>query len=185
MAASGNPLTASETLALAVLRATPGGVADAQELANRSRGRLDSATAAVMLRRLVAAGFADQAWRNVVDGSKTVRKLFTRCAAKAYGFSGLVDAINSCHISITSLVHLDRTDRVPERFAHYFWNTDPDKLDLQVNGAQIAVQLAEMHDPEALQWALANIEPTQLCKAASTRGMHPGIANILKAAATW
>lgn len=63
--------------------------------------------------------------------------------------------------------------RVPRRFWHLFWNAAPASLTMAADADYIALRMVLGPDLAARSWALWNLPPTSLAKAAKARGASP------------
>ncbi|MCL1800932.1 MAG: hypothetical protein FWG25_06175 [Promicromonosporaceae bacterium] len=173
-------LSESEVEALAVIRSTPNGIVDAEDLSLRSRGKISADIAQTFLNKFENGGFINKKPHVVMTNGKTRRIYHHEFALLAYRDSHLNALIDQLNLPISSITDADPNDRIPERFYHFFWNTDPRNLDIEYDGTYIALQLLEAVDYEATDWVFANISPENIRRILDIRDVDPQIRRLIE-----
>jgi hypothetical protein len=68
-----------------------------------------------------------------------------------------------------------RSECVPPRLMHLFWNTAASQLSLAHGGPYIARRLLRTMDPEGLAWGSANLTADDWRQGARARGLEPSV----------
>ena len=174
-------LSADEIFMLALIRSTPEGVQGASDIRLRSRYRFSETEAQAALDKLFDSGYLVRQPKIVMVDQKTVKREFFSLSPKAWMDSELSCEINVLGLPISSLVWADPTDRIPERFHHYFWNSNPKELDLNNDGTYIALRLFEAaNNFEAETWALKNVPREKLLGILAIRDVDPKIKRVIE-----
>ncbi|TXK18840.1 winged helix-turn-helix domain-containing protein [Homoserinibacter sp. GY 40078] len=133
-------------------------------------------TASRRLRELVAVGVVEQTRQRVVRGTARDEDVY-RLDPTAPSWKELAPRVRRVRLPQRSE---EPANRVPRRFYHLFWNSDPTALTVQGNGAYIARRMLTSNDPAAIQWSLRNIPAADLEFASTGRGIDPRLTSVVK-----
>lgn len=166
--------TKSQVKVLAALSRAPFGLRSARAVA--ARAGISPMVASRELKILEAQGFAREQDRTVAAGRARVDTFWT---------TNLATWSTEVMLAVNSTVPPQREDvvrkqaaRIPQRFAHLFWNADFSTLDMHSDGSFIAGRLLTSPNIEAWVWTMENLAPASIDSALIRRGI-PAAARAL------
>ena len=173
-------LSEPEVEVLAVIRSAPNGIVDAEDLSLRTYGKISADIAQTFLNKFESGGFINKKPHVIMTNGKTRAVDHYEFALTAYHDSHLNTLIDRLNLPISSITDADPNDRIPDRFYHFFWNTNPRNLDLERDGSYIALQLLEAVDYEATDWVFANISRENIRRILDIRNVSPQIRRLIE-----
>lgn len=160
-------LAQSEVKALAALRAAPLGLASARALA--SRAGLSPTTASKTLQSLEDKDLVRREKQTIAAGRAHQAQIWLANVLHP-DWAGLAAALSRVEPAERKASRR-RSTRIPPRLRHLFWDAKPSGLQVDRNGAFIALRLLRLLDPEGLAWGVANLRPSDWRRAGSARGI--------------
>lgn len=154
------------TRVLAALRSRHLGIESARKVA--SVAAVSPTTAAKALRRFVETGLVHRADTRTISGGRVTRRRVYLLNTKHSDWPSIRSAVDS--VALPQL-GAEKSDVVPQRFWHMFWNADPLQLRVREHGAFIARRLLNGSDVSAATWALENVPEDLIVDAVSGRGV--------------
>jgi hypothetical protein len=167
-------LIRSETAALAALRNAPFGLVSARAVARRSG--LSPTAAARALKSLLSKGLVIQTSETIAAGR--ARKTSIWRANLAHPTWPALGPI--LHRVEPPDQPTPKSERVPKRLRHLFWNTAESQLDLDRAGPYIARRLLRTMDLQGLAWGARTLRPNDWRQAAKARGLDPKVRRLAR-----
>lgn len=159
-------LGAEEARVLAALRSSIRGIESARKVA--AVAGVSPTTAVKVLRRHLETGLVRREDARVISrGSVTHRQVY-RLDTSHPGWPQLRTTVDS----VTLVPPMpERSNAVPKRFWHLFWNVDPAVLRVDQHGSFIAKRMLTGADLAAAVWVLENVPGHRVRDAISARGV--------------
>lgn len=162
--------TPSQVRILAVLTRAPLGIRSARRVA-RIAG-ISPTVAARELVHLQERDLVTEKEQIVAEG--TARHVSSWHSNDKRWSDELIEAIRAVRLPRRSnepQTRKQRTNRVPQRFHHLFWNVNPRNLSITDHDSFIAGRMLESPDVAAWKWALSSLSRPAIEQAISRRGV--------------
>lgn len=159
-------LSRVETLVLAALARAPRGLAGTRAVARRAGVSPTAAAGAVG--SLAARGLVRRE-RTWVAAGRAREVELVRANVAAPGWASLAPLLAEVRSPAGREPH--RSERLPARLRHLFWNADPRRLDLDAHGGYVAERLLSSRDLDGLAWGARVLGSDDWEQAARVRGL--------------
>lgn len=166
-------LTRTEVLVLAALARSPLGLRSERAVARAAS--VSPTAAGRALKVLLDGGIVRCDQRTLAEGRAVSATVWRIDAGPAW--YAIADQVGTT--TLPAPCRAPTATGVPRRFWHLFWNADPAALDIERDGAVIAVRILLGDDLEALAWACTHLPPDALRHAAGNRGADDRIRSLV------